>query len=350
MALFLQAIKKQSSISVNTGSIKKTYLLSSKHNALDFPCNDQPYLGYSLYRIIKRFTGNKKIVTEATKVISDNTSHSPKPPHISSNSVPSSPSIMPKTIPVSRLPSPEKTFSNETNKIHLTFATKFDSATEKVINYNNVKQTQEKKLIIPEAVIKKGNTYYNITSNKTDILVKTQEEHISSDNILIGVTLNNNNLPEERTPPQKHVNFGIINTENRVEVFGYATSSAGHSRDKADHGTPKNLKLSNEKMDGSFVPEYHVEKKITISDTGPDFVSVITKSETKGGQYFASQQNIINVHPGDYSVSELGTDYIHNNPEIETKLQDEYTKIKSSNKTPIDYDPKIKKDDEETDS
>jgi len=51
----LQAIKKPLSNSLNNEFIKKTFLPSSKFNALVFPCNDQPSLGYSFYRIIKRF-------------------------------------------------------------------------------------------------------------------------------------------------------------------------------------------------------------------------------------------------------------------------------------------------------
>jgi len=343
-----------------------------------------------IFLMIKRFTGGKKAASETSKLIADNMSHSPKPsiPKTNlSNSVPSSPVSKEKPIPATK---PVSDPSN--NKSQVEFSKTFDSTKEKVINAhtsslitdnenakpsaykktspeninnsqekvadisnnssnNNLKQVTEKKLVIPEGIIKKGETYYNVKSEKKSIqheISDTMNKEVNFDNILVGVTLNNTNLPEERTPQQKHVNFGSINNQNHAEVFAYATSSAGHSKDKIDHGKPKNLKLSNEKMDGSFVPEYHIERN-SVSPSGPDFVSVIVESEKSGGQYLVVTPNITTVKQGDYKISEVGTDYIHNNPEVEKKLYNEYKKVKNSDKTIIDYDPKTKKTDEEID-
>lgn len=200
---------------------------------------------------------------------------------------------------------------------------------------------------VPDGVRKKGNTYYTVDNKLIQDNVKTvaeiDEAQLSYENPVVGITLNNTNLSEEKTPEQKHVNMATINPENNeAEVFGYTTSSAGHSTDKHDHGTPKNIKLGPVKMDESFVPQIGV-KICDDNNSNIDFISTISVSQEKGGQYFKPSKEIMFVKQDDYRVSELGTDYVHNNPEVEKNLLIERTKIINLNKPTKQYNPSEKK-------
>jgi hypothetical protein len=62
MSILLHPINKGLFIRISSEVINRSFLRSSKYNALVFPCNDQPSLGYSFYRIIKRFTGGREII------------------------------------------------------------------------------------------------------------------------------------------------------------------------------------------------------------------------------------------------------------------------------------------------
>jgi hypothetical protein len=131
MSILLHPINKGLFIRISNEVINRSFLRSSKYNALVFPCNDQPSLGYSFYRIIKRFSGSsKKAASEAaTKIISENLPHSPKPtlPKTNlSNSVPSSPVSKEKPIgPTKPVTEPSN------NKPQVSFVKNFNSITEK---------------------------------------------------------------------------------------------------------------------------------------------------------------------------------------------------------------------------
>jgi len=144
---------------------------------------------------------------------------------------------------------------------------------------------------------------------------------------LVGIRLNTNNTLDERTPPQKHINFATITDNNQAIAFGYSTSSSQKNPTSGDATVPK---LSKRKMDDSFTPEKAVEKN-TDSTNPADFLSTVGVSNTKGGQYYAPYKEPLIVNSTDFVVSSVGTDYIHNNPTVEQKLQQERQKVLNAN-------------------
>jgi len=123
MSILLHSINKPLSIRISNKVINRSFVRSSKFNALVFPLPDQQYLGYPFYHIIKRFSGSKKAASEATKIISENIPHSSKP------ALPKN--ILSSSVPSSHVSSTKTVMDPHTNKPQVTFVKNFNSVTEK---------------------------------------------------------------------------------------------------------------------------------------------------------------------------------------------------------------------------
>lgn len=220
-------------------------------------------------------------------------------------------------------------------------------------NQQNIDKLREQ-LNIPEILHKKGDIYYSreysLEYSNIDNFAKDDAASSNFDEVIVGVVLNTENIVNEKTPEQKHVNVGIINDKNQAECFGFLTSSAGHSTKKEDHGIPKNIKLSPIKMDGSFVPQDIILDTRNDLSNNVDFVTAKVPSENRGGQFLQVYKETLKVNPGDYTISSLGTTYVTDTPKVQESLEKVLKDLRINNKAEKSYNPNEKNNDNDAEN
>ena len=114
----------------------------------------------------------------------------------------------------------------------------------------------------------------------------------------------------------KHINIGEMNTEDSSMVaYGVLTSSM----DKYTiTGNPSTFKVSSIKMDGSFITKPYV----TTTDLEDiNFVGGFSVSQTTAGQRMRVFEEPKTYKKDEYVVSELGMDYLTNQPKAEENIK-----------------------------
>lgn len=133
----------------------------------------------------------------------------------------------------------------------------------------------------------------------------------------------------------KHVHAGYMDSKTG-HFTSYSTLTSSHGYDK--HGIPQTEKISAVKLDGTFTKETtgHIIIPIENSASIIDYVTAIPASSTKGGQY--SRNKIPQIFSKeDYTVSELGMDYIADSTN-ESKFR-EFLEKNKNKYTPSEHTP-----------